>query len=1072
MSGLVTRTKVILPQRRKELLSRSRLIHQLNDLLDYKLILVIAPAGYGKTALLLDFAHQTDLPTCWYSIDNLDQDFQRFLEHFAAAIKQRFPEFGGEALNAIETTSQPDLNINRLVSAMVNDAYEHIREHFLIVLDDYHLVNGQKEIQTFINRFITEVAENCHLVLSSRALLSLPDMPLFVARAQVGGIGFEDLAFQAEEIRSLVFQNYRVSISSQEAAQLVQETEGWITGVLLTTQSAWRGMAAQLQAARVSDVGLYDYLAQQVLKQQPRELQDFLLKTSFLGEFDASLCQAVFGDTQDWAGLIREALHNNLFILPISEDESWIRYHHLFRDFLQVTYEREQPNKALDLRYTIAATYQAQKLWEKAFELYQDLGKAQEAAAVVEAAGSDLIAAMRLGTLLSWIEELPETLVEAMPTLLALKGSALVNVGQVEKSLSFLNQAEAAFRLSGDWANLASVLSHRATAYRLLGKYQDALNDAREAIQLEEKKPTLRYILAEANRAMGMCLYHLGQLENAVSYWQRSLQTYQAFEYKQSTALVNMELGMCWMAMGSYRQALEHYEKALSYWRSVNNTSRLPYVLNNMGVMYHLIGDYLQSNRLFDDALVYARQAGMSRVEAYTLCSIGDLYVELGEEAAAQDAYQQAQVIAQKVNDHYLMFYAYLVEAAQARRLGELKRSNDLLQTCLTMACEDQSDFELGQWHLEAGLTNLAETSVPDAIEQLQEAVRLFELGGQKIEAARASLYLANAYHRLPDQFSALEALEKAFQLVSTLDSQHILVASGREAQLFLQQAVKDARLGSQAAALYSQIVRFEENLPKIRRDIRPRALSALFAPPKVSIHALGHMKVELDGKPITIPEWTNQKAVRETFFYLLARPSGATREEMGEILWPESDPEKLRIQFKNVLYRIRYTVGTETILLDRNRYAFNRAIDYYYDVEAFEEKLRQAEMNKHPAMKKELLQAALALYGGPFLPEGSGSWLMPERQRLRKQFIQAALSLAQVNLEEGNAKAAILVLDRALDEDPCSEEAHRLMMRVYAVQGNRAAIVLQYEACCKALKDIGAEPSEQTTALFRTLTR
>jgi ATP/maltotriose-dependent transcriptional regulator MalT/DNA-binding SARP family transcriptional activator len=1072
MSSLVTRTKVILPQRRKELLSRSRLIHQLNDLLDYKLILVIAPAGYGKTALLLDFAHQTDLPTCWYSIDNLDQDFQRFLEHFAAAIKQRFPEFGGEALNAIETTSQPDLNINRLVSAMVNDAYEHIREHFLIVLDDYHLVNGQKEIQTFINRFITEVAENCHLVLSSRALLSLPDMPLFVARAQVGGIGFEDLAFRTEEIRSLVFQNYRASISSQEAAQLVQETEGWITGVLLTTQSTWRGMAAQLQAARVSDVGLYDYLAQQVLKQQPRELQDFLLKTSFLGEFDASLCQAVFGDTQDWAGLIREALHNNLFILPVSEDESWIRYHHLFRDFLQVTYEREQPNKALDLRYTIAATYQAQKLWEKAFELYQDLGKAQEMAAVVEAAGSDLIAAMRLGTLLSWIEELPETLVEAMPTLLALKGSALVNYGQVEKSLPFLNQAEAAFRLSGDWANLASVLSHRATAYRLLGKYQDALNDAREAIQLEEKKPTLRYILAEANRAMGMCLYHLGQLENAVSYWQRSLQTYQAFEYKQSTALVNMELGMCWMAMGSYRQALEHYEKALSYWRSVNNTSRLPYVLNNMGVMYHLIGDYLQSNRLFDDALVFARQAGMSRVEAYTLCSIGDLYVELGEEAAARDAYQQAQLIAQKVNDHYLMFYAYLVEAAQARRLGELKRSNDLLQTCLTMACEDQSDFELGQWHLEAGLTNLAETSVPDAIEQLQEAVRLFELGGQKIEAARASLYLANAYHRLPDQSSALEALEKAFQLVSTLDSQHILVASGREARLFLQQAAKDARLGSQAAALYSQIVRFEENLPKIRRDIRPRALSALFAPPKVSIHALGHMKVELDGKPITIPEWTNQKAVRETFFYLLARPSGATREEMGEILWPESDPEKLRIQFKNVLYRIRYTVGTETILLDRNRYAFNRAIDYYYDVEAFEEKLRQAEMNKHPGMKKELLQAALALYGGPFLPEGSGSWLMPERQRLRKQFIQAALSLAQVNLEEGNTKAAILVLDRALDEDPCSEEAHRLMMRVYAAQGNRAAIVLQYEACCKALKDIGAEPSEQTTALFRTLTR
>jgi LuxR family maltose regulon positive regulatory protein len=128
MSTLVTRTKIILPQRRKELLTRPRLLRQLYDLLDYKLILVIAPAGYGKTSLLLDFAHQVELPVCWYSIDSLDQDFLRFLEHFIASVRLHFPEFGQESLAAVETTSQP-LNIDRLVSTVVNDAYEHIKEH-------------------------------------------------------------------------------------------------------------------------------------------------------------------------------------------------------------------------------------------------------------------------------------------------------------------------------------------------------------------------------------------------------------------------------------------------------------------------------------------------------------------------------------------------------------------------------------------------------------------------------------------------------------------------------------------------------------------------------------------------------------------------------------------------------------------------------------------------------------------------------------------------------------------------------------------------------------------------------
>jgi LuxR family maltose regulon positive regulatory protein len=1071
MSTLVTRTKIILPQRRKELLSRPRLLQQLYDLLDYKLILVIAPAGYGKTSLLLDFAHQVELPVCWYSIDSLDQDFLRFLEHFIASIRLNFPEFGQESLAAIEAANQP-INMDRLVSTVVNDAYEHIKEHFLLVLDDYHLVDGQKECQAFVNRFILEAAENCHLVLASRILLSLPDMPLFVARSQVGGIGYEDLAFKASEIQSLIFQNYKVTMSAEVASQLVQESEGWITGLLLTSQSAWKGMAAHLQAARISDVGLYDYLAHQVLNQQPPHLRDFLLRTSFLEEFDASLCQAVFGDAEDWSSLLREALHNNLFILPIDEEGNWIRYHNLFRDFLQATFEREYPQEVEGLQRSIAAGYTLQKNWEKAFTIDLKLGDTQAAAFVIEKAGPDLITGMRLGTLLSWIESLPEELVDSLPTLEALKGSALVNYGQVEQSLPFLNRAEAAFRLSNDQQNLANVLSHRATAYRLLGKYQASLSDSREAIQLVDGKPSLNDIQAEANRAMGMCLYHLGQLEEAIPCWLNSLESYQKIEDQQSAALVHMELGMGLMAAGSYRQAMEHYEKALNYWRTARNISRLPYVLNNLGVLYQLAGEYIQANRLFEDALAYARQVGITRVEAYILCSIGDLYAELSEEAAAQDAYRQAQSIARKVNDRYLLFYANLVEAAQARRMGEVTRSNELLNICRLMAGEDQSDFEVGQWHLEAAKTCLVEKSAPEAVDHLRETVRIFTAGGQKIDAARTCLLLANAYYQLPDLLAAQEILKDAFSRISALDSQHILVACGREVKSLLQEKFIDPWLREQTKALINRIIHFEEQLPTIHRDIRPHALSGLFAPPRITIYTLGKMKVELDGKPVSVPEWTNQKTAREMFFFLLAHPEGATREEIGEVLWPGTYPEQLRIQFKNVLYRLRYTFASGTIVFDRNRYIFNRTIDYFYDVEAFEERLRTAGAANQPSVRINLLQTALDLYGGPYLPEGSGAWLMPERQRLRRAYVQTCISLAQLQYDSEDTHSAILSLDKALEEDACSEESHRLAMRIYATQGNRAAVFLQFEACTKALREISAEPSEQTRALFLALTQ
>ena len=173
MAKKPTLTKVILPQRRKELFTRQRLINLLYDLLDEKLILVIAPAGYGKTSLLVDFAHQVDFPICWYAVDELDQTPERFFTYFIAAIHQQFPAFGEASRAALKAVNPFNPDINQLVSVIVNDAYEHIQEHFLIILDDYHLVSNVKEIQVFINRFINKSAENCHLVLSSRTLAQL-----------------------------------------------------------------------------------------------------------------------------------------------------------------------------------------------------------------------------------------------------------------------------------------------------------------------------------------------------------------------------------------------------------------------------------------------------------------------------------------------------------------------------------------------------------------------------------------------------------------------------------------------------------------------------------------------------------------------------------------------------------------------------------------------------------------------------------------------------------------------------------------------------------------------------------
>lgn len=1071
MSHLVTRTKVILPQRRKELLFRPRLINLLYDLLDYKLILVIAPAGYGKTSLLLDFTHQIDMPVCWYSVDALDQTILRFITYFIAAVSQRFPSFGEQSNAALEAVNQLAPDLNRLITVIVNDIYEHIPEHFLFVVDDYHLVSGQSEVETFINQFLRQVSENCHLVLASRALLTLPDLPLLAARLQVGGLGFEELAFQPGEIQSLLLQNHHITVSEKTAQELAKETEGWITGLLLTTQTMWQERSSRLRAAQISGVGLYDYLAQQVLEQQPEWIREFLLKSSFLEEFDAGLCELVWGKTQNWIALIGTITQDNLFILPVGEAGNTIRYHHLFRDFLQARFEQDHPGELKDLLNSIVTAYTKQEEWEKAYTICQRIGDISATADLVELAGPSFVRDSRLAILASWIDALPDDILTARPTLLSHKGVVFVMKSQVENGAAYLDRAEAALRKCGDLHNLAGVLARRATARRFLGRYQESLDDGYEALHIAGTGDDLRPIRPEALRAIGMSLYHLGKLDEAIEKFTGSLAEYQSLGEYANVARVHMELGMCLRSIGSSNQAKNHYEQALAYWRKVNNTTSMSIVLNNMGVMYHQTGDYVRAVEIFEEALANARNSQLSRMEAYILCGIGDLYMDLDAEINAQQAYSLARKIAEQIEDRYILLYISAMEAAQTRRRGELAQARALLRPARELAEKSASNYEIALCLAESGQIDLAAAKTQTAIDQLTEAAKLFLAGGQKNESARAYMALAKAYSLVKDQTAALAALGRSFTIISNLDSQHVLVVCGRGNITLISEACDDPEMGTTAAKLLNQIHHFEDQLPGLRRRLRPKASTVLFAPPKLTIHALGKAQVDVDGIPVNKAEWQNQKKARELFFLLLAHPEGKTREEVGSILWQDSSPTQLKLQFKNAIYKLRYALGQDIIIFDGYRYCFNKELDFEYDVQAYEEKVNQAKAAATSPEKIAAYRDVVELYHGSYLPDGEGTWVLAERERLWQMQTEAYLGIIWLCLESGDFNTALEYGHKILKEDPCQEEAHRLVMRAYAALGNRAAIKRQYDDCCWALRqDVDTEPSMQTQLLYKTL--
>jgi LuxR family maltose regulon positive regulatory protein len=346
--GSIVRTKIKLPQLRPDLLARPRLLSFLTYLLEYKLIIITAPPGWGKTSLLLQAAYQLEHPVYWYTVDTLDQTPQRFIANFVAAFA---PNFEGieQTLVAVPWNGHlSEIDLEQVVTELVKAIKQFMPEDFVLILDNYHLVDFDRKIGYFISQFIEQVGDNCHLVLASRTMLSLPGLPLLVAQFKVGGLGFDELGFKADEIQALARQNYTLSISNSEAETLAFKTEGWVTIILLLLMTSPPSLIDQFQQALKSGLGLYEFLARQFLSQQSPQMRRFLCHSALCAEFNSDLCESVLANTElyptpeNWAELLATVYQDIPFVLAVNEGETqWLQYHNLFRDFLRERLIRE-----------------------------------------------------------------------------------------------------------------------------------------------------------------------------------------------------------------------------------------------------------------------------------------------------------------------------------------------------------------------------------------------------------------------------------------------------------------------------------------------------------------------------------------------------------------------------------------------------------------------------------------------------------------------------------------------------------------------------------------------------------
>jgi LuxR family maltose regulon positive regulatory protein len=520
VSQALLTTKLRAPRVRPNLVARPRLRDVLAAGEGSALTLVSAPAGFGKTTLLgewfSDHSEGGERSVAWLSLDETDNDPVRFLTYLVSALRTVEEGIGEGVLASLRSPQPPP--IKAAVGALVNELAELPRE-ITVVLDDYHLISSEP-VHDATSFLLEHLSENAHLVVSGRMDPPLP-LSKLRARNQMTEIRAADLRFTTEEVTAFLGDVMGLALSAADVSALEEVTEGWVAALQLAAISMRHreDVSGFVEAFSGSNRHVLDFLAEEVLERQPRDVSGFLLTTSVLESMSAPLCDALTG-RNDGQGMLERLERENLFVVPLDDERRWYRYHHLFADVLRSRLQREQPERIRELHRRAAAWYERNGWSSEAVRHALAAQEHDRAADLVEDVARKMWNRGEVMTLLGWLEALPEETKRRRPQLLLQYAAALLWVGRLDDVEPIAREIERAVGVSGEGRDddlrpsadetlrrvlLGGVAATRSWRAYLKGDPHGAIALARRALTLlPEKDLELRtfaaFRLAEAYR--------------------------------------------------------------------------------------------------------------------------------------------------------------------------------------------------------------------------------------------------------------------------------------------------------------------------------------------------------------------------------------------------------------------------------------------------------------------------------------------------------------------------------------------------------------------------------------------